>query len=119
MELRLQTREEGPYTVIEVHGEVDVYTAPRLREQIVECVQSGQHHIVVDMSGVEFLDSTGLGVLVGGLKRVRVHGGSMRLVTSNPSVEKIFRITGLGRVFPMHTSLEDAVSTEVEPASSE
>lgn len=116
MDLSLSARvDSGPLgdrSVVEVAGEIDVYTAPKLREQLVEIVESGQHHIVVDMRGVEFLDSTGLGVLVGGLKRVRQHDGSLRLVCSQERILKIFRITGLTKVFPIHPTLEEALSTE-------
>lgn len=110
MDLRLSTRSEGGRTVIEVGGEIDVYTAPRLREQLTELVDSGRYDIVVDMSDVEFLDSTGLGVLVGGLKRVRTHEGSMHLVCTHERILKIFRITGLTRVFPIHDSVAAAVA---------
>jgi anti-sigma B factor antagonist len=87
-----------------------LYTAPKLREQLVEIVDAGQYHIVVDMRGVEFLDSTGLGVLVGGLKRVRQHDGSLRLVCTQERILKIFRITGLTKVFPIHETVEGAIS---------
>ena len=110
MDLSLETRQENDRTVIEVGGEIDVYTAPKLREQLIDLVSSGQYHLVVDMEGVEFLDSTGLGVLVGGLKRVRAHEGSLRLVCTQERILKIFRITGLTKVFPIHTSVEEAVA---------
>ena len=71
VDLSLTTRAEGGRTVVEVGGEIDVYTAPKLRETIVSLVDAGAVHLVVDLERVEFLDSTGLGVLVGGLKRVR------------------------------------------------
>ncbi|MCU0265241.1 MAG: STAS domain-containing protein [Actinomycetia bacterium] len=110
MDLSLETRTEGDRTVIEVGGEVDVYTAPTLREQIIALVEAGQYHLVVDMERVEFLDSTGLGVLVGGLKRVRAHDGSLALVCTQERILKIFRITGLTKVFPIHGSVADAVA---------
>ncbi|MDP8978063.1 MAG: STAS domain-containing protein [Actinomycetota bacterium] len=109
MELSLNHRDEGPVTILEVAGEVDVYTAPKLRERLIELVQDGRHHVVVDMTKVEFLDSTGLGVLVGGLKRVRSHDGSLRLVCDKERILKIFRITGLTKVFPIHDSLDEAL----------
>ncbi len=112
MDLSLSTRTEGDRTVIEVGGEIDVYTAPKLREQIVELVEEGRYDLVVDMQRVEFLDSTGLGVLVGGLKRVRAHDGSLRLVCSQERILKIFRITGLTKVFPIHDSVAEAVAAE-------
>lgn len=110
MELSLNHRKEGTKTVLEVAGEVDVYTAPKLREKLVELVGEGHHHLVIDMTGVEFLDSTGLGVLVGGLKRVRGNDGSLVLVCTAERILKIFRITGLTKVFPIHDSLEDALA---------
>jgi anti-sigma B factor antagonist len=109
VELSLTTRVEGDATVIAVGGEIDVYTAPKLREQLVELVNDGQYHLIVDMEQVEFLDSTGLGVLVGGLKRVRAHDGSLRLVCTQERILKIFRITGLTKVFPIHDSVAAAL----------
>jgi len=113
VDLSLATRTEGDRTVVSVAGEIDVYTAPKLREQIVALVDEGQYHLVVDMSGVEFLDSTGLGVLVGGLKRVRAHDGSLSLVCNEERILKIFRITGLTKVFPIHSTVDEAVRAEV------
>ncbi|NYI05621.1 anti-sigma factor antagonist [Allostreptomyces psammosilenae] len=110
MDLSLSTRTVGDRTVVEVGGEIDVYTAPKLREQLVELVNDGNYHLIVNMEAVDFLDSTGLGVLVGGLKRVRAHEGSLRLVCNQERILKIFRITGLTKVFPIHTSVDEAVS---------
>lgn len=114
MDLSLSTRAEGERTVVDVAGEIDVYTAPQLREQLVELVDSGRYDLVIDMERVEFLDSTGLGVLVGGLKRVRAHDGSLRLVCTQERILKIFRITGLTKVFPIHSSVGDAISAPAE-----
>jgi anti-sigma B factor antagonist len=75
VDLSLETRHEDGHTIIEVGGEIDVYTAPKLRDKITELVGNGVYDIIVDMEAVEFLDSTGLGVLVGGLKKVRAHDG--------------------------------------------
>jgi anti-sigma B factor antagonist len=112
VELSLNHRKEGEKTVLEVGGEVDVYTAPKLRERLVELVGEGHYQIVVDMTKVEFLDSTGLGVLVGGLKRVRSHDGSLSLVCNQERILKIFRITGLTKVFPIHDSLDEALQDD-------
>ena len=79
MDLSVTSREQGGRTVVVVGGEIDVYTAPVLRERLNELVAEGHHQLVVDMESVEFLDSTGLGVLVGGLKKVRQHDGSLHL----------------------------------------
>ena len=115
MELGITTSEHGPYTVVAITGEVDVYTAPRLREALIDLVSDGKYHLLIDLQGVEFLDSTGLGVLVGGLKRVRAHEGTLSLVCSSPRIIKIFRITGLTKVFPIFETL-DAVPTEPQDA---
>ena len=110
MDLSLSTRTEGDRTVVAVGGEIDVYTAPKLREQLIDLVSNGNYHLIVDMEGVEFLDSTGLGVLVGGLKRVRAHDGSLHLVCNQERILKIFRITGLTKVFPIHASVGEAMA---------
>jgi anti-sigma B factor antagonist len=110
VDLSLSTRSQGDRTIVEVGGEIDVYTAPRLREQLVDLVADGTYHLVVDMERVDFLDSTGLGVLVGGLKRVRAHDGSLRLVCTQERILKIFRITGLTKVFPIHATVDEAVN---------
>lgn len=110
MELSVVTRREGVHTVVSVTGEIDVYTAPALRERLNELIAGGEHHLVVDMAGVDFLDSTGLGVLVGGLKRVRSHEGTLQLVCDQEKILKVFRITGLTKVFGIHPSLAPALS---------
>jgi anti-sigma B factor antagonist len=109
VDLTLSTREVGGRTIVAVGGEIDVYTAPKLRDTITELVAGGSYRLVVDMTEVEFLDSTGLGVLVGGLKKVRAHDGSLELVCSNDRLLKIFKITGLAKVFVIHDSV-DAVA---------
>ena len=75
MDLKLDHHTRDGIEVVDVEGEIDVYTAPRLRELLIELVNNGHYQLVVNMEKVEFLDSTGLGVLVGGLKRVRAHDG--------------------------------------------
>jgi anti-sigma B factor antagonist len=110
MDLMLNERAAGDVTVIEVSGEIDVYTAPRLREKIISLVDAGRYHIVVDMERVEFLDSTGLGVLVGGLKRVRAHDGGIDLVCTQERILRIFRITGLSKVFVIFDTVDAAIA---------
>ncbi|MDG4774442.1 MULTISPECIES: STAS domain-containing protein [unclassified Solwaraspora] len=112
MELSLSTRTVGEYTVLEVGGEVDVYTAPRLRERLLELIDAGNHKIVVDLHRVDFLDSTGLGVLVGALKRLRPAGGTFGLVCDKESLLKIFRITALDQVFPIFPTVQAATGGE-------
>jgi anti-sigma B factor antagonist len=111
VELTVTSRQEGPRTVVAVRGEIDVYTAPVLRERLSDLVSSGQYHLVLDLEGVDFLDSTGLGVLVGALKRVRPHDGEIVLVCAQERILKVFRITGLTSVFPIHETLDGALGT--------
>ena len=111
MDLSLRTRHVEDTTVVEVGGEVDVYSAPLLRDRLHELVAEGHYRLVVDLQAVEFLDSTGLGVLVGGLKKVRVHQGSLELVCVQEHLLKIFAITGLSKVFTIHDALDKAVAS--------
>ena len=110
MDLTLSTREVDGTTIVAVGGEIDVYTAPKLRDKITELVADGTYTIVIDMESVEFLDSTGLGVLVGGLKKVRAHDGSLELICTQDRLLKIFRITGLAKVFVIHDSADGALA---------
>ena len=83
---------------------------PATREKLVELVSQGKHQIIVDLEGVDFLDSTGLGVLVGGLKRLRSHDGDLTLVCTHQRILKVFEITGLTKVFAIHSSVDEAVA---------
>jgi anti-sigma B factor antagonist len=110
VDFSISTRSEGAYTIVEVVGELDVSTAPRLRERLAELIADGNYHLVADLQGVDFLDSTGLGVLVGGLQRVYPHDGSFQLVCTREPVLKILALTGLVNVFSIHSSVESAIS---------
>jgi anti-sigma B factor antagonist len=104
------SRSRTPHVVVAVRGEVDIATAPKLREKLVELASQGAQQVVVDLDGVEFLDSTGLGVLVGGLKRLRSHDGDLLLVCTQSRILKVFEITGLTKVFSIYDSVDGAVS---------
>lgn len=95
--------------MLEVGGEVDIYTAPKLREKLVELIDAGNDRIVVDLEGVGFMDSTGLGSLVAGLKRIREQDGELAIVCTREPVLKVLGITGLDRVFPVHDSVVNAL----------
>ena len=110
MELGIDVSKVDSQAVVTVAGEIDVYTAPKLREKLIELVSEGTYDVVVDLEKVDFLDSTGLGVLVGALKRVKAHDGSLSLVCTQDKILKIFKITGLTKVFPIHTSVDEAAS---------
>ncbi|MBB4935627.1 anti-sigma B factor antagonist [Lipingzhangella halophila] len=107
--MKLDHYTEDDTEIVVVEGEIDVYTAPRLRELLIDLVNKGNVHLVVNMEKVEFLDSTGLGVLVGGLKRVRAHDGTLDLVCTQERILKIFRITGLTKVFGIYESVQEAI----------
>lgn len=111
MDLTLNTRTEADRTVLEVAGEVDVYTGPTLRDRIADLLDAGAHDLVVDLGRVDFIDSTGLGVLVGALNRARELGGSLQLICAQERVLKLLRITGLDQVFTVRSTLEEALAT--------
>ena len=110
VDLGLDVSERGGYSVLAVSGEVDVATVPRLREQLHGLVAEGNTRIVVDLDGVDFLDSTGLGVLVGALKRVRSSDGELSLVCTQPRIRKVFEVTGLTKVFTLYDTVDEAVA---------
>jgi anti-sigma B factor antagonist len=95
-----------------VRGDIDMYTAPRLRELLIGLVSKGSYQLVVNLDKVGFLDSTGLGVLVGGLRRVRVYDGSLDLVCTQQRILKIFRITGLTEVFGIDETVDQAIAAK-------
>ncbi len=102
----------GDCAVLQVAGEVDVYTAPMLREQMRELAAKGAVHLIADLGRVDFLDSTGLGALVGGLKRLREAGGSLALVISTPRILRIFQITGLTKALAVQRSVAEAITAD-------
>ena len=110
MNLKLGHYNKDGIEVIDVAGTIDIYTAPRLRELLIDLVSTNSYQLIINLDQVEFLDSTGLGVLVGGLKRVRAHDGSLDLVCTQERILKIFRITGLTKVFGIHETVDQAIA---------
>jgi len=110
MNLRVETRQprEG-IAVISLAGEGDVYTSPRGKQEIVNLLNSDVTRMVVDLTGVEYLDSTGLGVLIGGLKRARERDGDLKLICDNVRILRIFEITGLTKIFDIYRSETEAL----------
>jgi anti-sigma B factor antagonist len=98
--------------LIRVGGEIDVYTAPQLREAIVGLIASGVAHVIADLRAVEFLDSTGLGAIVGAHKRLRTIDGSLALASSPDRIVRLFRITGLDRAFLIYSSVPEAIASQ-------
>jgi anti-sigma B factor antagonist len=110
MELSLLVREDRGWTVLAVSGELDMATAPAVRERLHALLAEGHDRLIVDLDNVGFLDSTALGVLVGVLKRVRTQDGDLRLVCNQPRVLKVFEITRLDQAFTIRASVDAAVA---------
>ena len=110
MNFEIKTDELGDDAyVISLAGEVDLYTAPEFKQQLLDVISQGGKNVIVDFSNTTFIDSTTLGVLVGGVKRLRTNEGQLSLVCSDRNITKIFEITGLDRVFTIHPTREAAV----------
>jgi anti-sigma B factor antagonist len=97
--------------VISLSGEVDLYTAPEFKQQLLEVIAQGGKDVVVDFTNTTFIDSTTLGVLVGGVKRLRTSDGQLSLVCSDRNITKIFEITGLDKVFEIYATRDEAISS--------
>jgi anti-sigma B factor antagonist len=110
MQLRTEVTEIAGWTVVHVYGELDVATTPDLREVLVRLVGEGSTKLVLDLDGVDFLDSTGLGTIISALKRARTHGGDLRLVCTQARIARLFEITGLDKAVPLLPSLDVAVA---------
>jgi anti-sigma B factor antagonist len=95
--------------VVAAGGELDLYTSERLRDRLADVLESGGRRILVDLTGVAFMDSTALGVLVDAARALRSSGGQMVLVADDPRVTRLIEITGLQRVFRVESSLPEAV----------
>jgi len=109
MDLDLEARTENGWGVLAVKGEVDLYTSPQLCEALERLVGEGASSIAVDMTDVGFMDSSGLGVLVGVLKRVQERGGRMALVAPREPVKKLLAISGLDSAFIVTPSLDETI----------
>ena len=109
MDIKVQVKEsDGDAYVVELNGEIDVYTSPKVKDAIGELIDEGHYNLVINLEKVRYIDSTGLGVLIGGLKRVREYGGTVHLVCTNPQIKKIFEITGLVKIFGIYEDEESA-----------
>jgi anti-sigma B factor antagonist len=110
VDVSVASNDIGDRTVVEVTGEIDVYTASVLRERLASLVEAGRVDLVIDLTPVTFMDSTGLGVLVGVLKKVRGHDGRLQLVIDSDRLLKVFRITALTQVFTIHDTVAAALA---------
>jgi anti-sigma B factor antagonist len=107
IEIRLKTSSEGSWTVVDVSGEIDLFSAPQLKERIAQLVYEGNERLVINLEKVDFMDSTGLGVLLGAQKRVREREGSLAIVCPPGPVHRVLTLTGLHKVFSIYESLAD------------
>ncbi len=103
--------------VVAAAGELDLTTAPRLRELLVGLATDGERHAVVDLSGLEFIDSIGLGVIVATVKRFRSLGGDLHVAVTTDRIRAPFELTGLTAAFPLHSSVEAAVDAATAAAT--
>jgi len=109
MNLKVSSKSINGASVIDLEGEVDVYTAPQLKQQIIDLLDGGVRHVIVNLTAVDYLDSTALGVLIGGLKRLRERNGALDLICPNPRIRRIFEITGLDKIFDIYATEDEAV----------
>lgn len=109
MDLQISVRKNGIISLIDLTGEVDAYTSARFREVMVELIDDGSSRLIISMASVEYIDSCGLGALVGGLKRISENNGKIVIVCDRPQVRKVFEITGLEKVFPLFKTEAEAV----------
>jgi anti-sigma B factor antagonist len=106
---RIETRTlQDNSPVIGLEGEVDVYTAPQLKQTMIDLLEQGARRIIVDLTNVEYLDSTALGVLIGGLKRLREADGNLVLICPSARIKRVFEITGLDKIFEMYNCEDEA-----------
>jgi anti-sigma B factor antagonist len=111
MSLEVQTRQaENGATVVAPTGRLDVAGAPALKDAISEALKNGQPRVVLDMEGVSFVDSTGLGSVIAALKQIRSSQGDLRLAAPNQQVRVVLELTTLDRVFPYYSTVEEALT---------
>ena len=110
-EVAIGSREEAGRAILIVDGELDLYTAPTLRDRVLATVDGGRSRLIIDLDAVPFMDSSGLGAIVACLKRVRESGGDLALVTRGGSPpDKLLSLTGLDRAIPTFSSVDEALS---------
>lgn len=102
----------GDCAVLRVEGEIDAYAAPQLRDRMIDLAGNGAVHVIADLRCAGFLDSAGLGAVVGSRKELRACGGSLTLVASTDRILQVFRMTGLSDSFALHSCVPDAITAD-------
>ena len=111
LEFKLATADLGNgVSTVSVAGEVDLATAPELKEALAEVINDGARGVLVDLSNATFIDSTTLGVLMGAVKRLRPAGGELAIACHDPNIRKIFEITLLDRIFAIFDSTDEGIA---------
>jgi anti-anti-sigma factor len=111
MTLEVQTRQaDNGATVVAPTGRLDVAGAPTLKDAISEALKNGEPRVVLDLEGVSFVDSTGLGSVIAALKQIRSSQGDLRLAAPNQQVRVVLELTTLDRVFPYYSTVEEALA---------
>lgn len=110
IQFSVEVRTEGKWSVLDVCGDVDLATAPTLGKRIDELVAETRIYIVLNLEGASFMDSSGIGVLVGSMKRVREMEGELVLASPNPQVLRILELSGLPKVLPIFETLDSAIA---------
>jgi anti-sigma B factor antagonist len=108
-------RNEGDWTVLAIRGDVDVYSSPTLRHQILDRIDRGDSRIIVDLEHVDFLDSAGVAVMVSGLRRARNRNGMLVLVQPGEQASRMLKLTDLDKVLPAFASVDDAIGLDPPP----
>lgn len=110
IDLEIGSSTLGEWTVLKLDGEVDIYTAGKLREAVNEAVEAGNYRLAVNLADMEFMDSSGLGVLIAALKRVKEHEGELVLVSPRDQMRRILNLTGLDKILTIRQSLDEATA---------
>jgi anti-sigma B factor antagonist len=111
MRLGLETEQVEPgVCVISPAGELDLYTCPEFKDELLRVISNGARHVVVDLTATTFVDSTALGVLLRGVERLRAQDGRLSVVCPDPGILRVFEVTGLHRIFEIHGSRADALA---------
>ena len=108
-DLDVKIRRMGDVPVVELSGDVDGYTCAKLRDAIIDLLEAGDCKVVISMAKVSYIDSSGLGTLVGGLRRINEHDGGLVLSGAGPQIRKVLSITGLSKVFSVFDNEAEAV----------